>query len=160
MGCRSIAPLFPALHAGGWSTSRPGRFTPWKQTGDPLYSRLGGSRAVLDECEKSRPPPRFDPRTVQPVASRYTDCSVTWIHHCMSVPTIHTPNALMFIGLPIFSRWKQNNSSGCYLNVSANSLTLTNAVHTISELWLFILLVTSCIPAVDWFVLPFHVCTK
>ena len=31
-----------------------------------------GPRAGLDRCGKSRPPPRFDPRTVQPVASRYT----------------------------------------------------------------------------------------
>ena len=31
-----------------------------------------GPRAGLDRCEKSRPPPGFDPRTVQPVASRYT----------------------------------------------------------------------------------------
>jgi len=32
-----------------------------------------GHRAGLDECGKSRPLPGFDPRTVQPVASRYTD---------------------------------------------------------------------------------------
>ena len=31
-----------------------------------------GLRAGLDRCEKSRPPPGFDPRTVQPVGSRYT----------------------------------------------------------------------------------------
>ena len=30
-------------------------------------------RAGLDRCEKSRLPPGFDPRTVQPVASRYAD---------------------------------------------------------------------------------------
>jgi len=32
-----------------------------------------GLRAGLDKCGKSRPPPGFDPRTVQPVGSRYTD---------------------------------------------------------------------------------------
>ena len=32
-----------------------------------------GLRAGLDRCGKSRHPPGFDPRTVQPVASRYTD---------------------------------------------------------------------------------------
>jgi len=31
-----------------------------------------GLRTSLDGCEKSRPPPGFDPRTVQPVANRYT----------------------------------------------------------------------------------------
>jgi len=33
-------------------------------------------RAGLDGCGKSRPPPGFDPRTVQPIASRYTDCAI------------------------------------------------------------------------------------
>jgi hypothetical protein len=32
-----------------------------------------GPRVGLDGCGKSRPPPGFDPRTVQPVVSRYTD---------------------------------------------------------------------------------------
>ena len=32
-----------------------------------------GSRAGLDRCGKSRSSPGFDPWTVQPVASRYTD---------------------------------------------------------------------------------------
>ena len=32
-----------------------------------------GPRAGLDSCGKSRPPLGFDPRTVQPIASRYTD---------------------------------------------------------------------------------------
>ena len=32
-----------------------------------------GPRAGLDRCGKSRPPLGFDPRTVQPVASRCTD---------------------------------------------------------------------------------------
>ena len=49
----------------------------------PLYPRertvthcIGGwveNRAGLDGCGKSRPTPGFDPRTVQPVASRYTN---------------------------------------------------------------------------------------
>jgi len=32
-----------------------------------------GPRAGLDRCGKSRSPPGFDPRTVQPVASRYIE---------------------------------------------------------------------------------------
>ena len=35
-----------------------------------------GSRAGLDVCGKSRPLPAFDPRTVQPVANRYTDYAI------------------------------------------------------------------------------------
>jgi hypothetical protein len=33
-------------------------------------------RAGLDECGKTRLPRGFDPRTVQPVASRYTVCAI------------------------------------------------------------------------------------
>jgi hypothetical protein len=42
----------------------------------PVTHRIGGwvgPRAGLDGWGKFRPPLRFDPRTVQPVASRYTD---------------------------------------------------------------------------------------
>jgi len=35
-----------------------------------------GPRTGQDGCGKSRPPPGFDPRTVQPVASRYTDWAI------------------------------------------------------------------------------------
>ena len=35
-----------------------------------------GLRAGLDRCEKSRHLRGFDPRTVQPVASRYTDYAI------------------------------------------------------------------------------------
>jgi hypothetical protein len=34
-----------------------------------------GTKAGLDECGKSRPHRDSDLRTVQPVASRYTDCA-------------------------------------------------------------------------------------
>jgi len=33
-------------------------------------------RAGLDGCGKSRPSPGLDPRTVEPLASRYTDCAI------------------------------------------------------------------------------------
>ena len=36
-----------------------------------------GLRADVDRCGKARPPPGFDPRTVKPVASRYTDWATT-----------------------------------------------------------------------------------
>jgi hypothetical protein len=33
-------------------------------------------RAGLDGCRKSRPPPGFDPRTILPMASHYTDYAI------------------------------------------------------------------------------------
>ena len=42
----------------------------------PVRSLTPGKRAGLDWCGKFPPPPGFDPRTVQPVASRYTDWAI------------------------------------------------------------------------------------
>jgi hypothetical protein len=39
----------------------------------PLYRRLGGPQGRSGRVRKISPPAGFDPRTVQPVASRYTD---------------------------------------------------------------------------------------
>ena len=46
---------------------------PSEKTRYPLYSRLGGPQGRSGRVRKISPPPGFDPRTVQPVASRYTD---------------------------------------------------------------------------------------
>ena len=75
--CSSTFPSTSALDGGGWSTPRPGRFTPRERPGTHCIGGWVGPRADLDRCGKSCPPPGFDPRTVQPVASRYTDTS-----HC------------------------------------------------------------------------------
>jgi hypothetical protein len=61
----STLSLTSALDEGGWSTPRPGRFTP----GDTRYPG-----PVWTGTENLPPPqPKFDLRTDQPVASRYTD---------------------------------------------------------------------------------------
>ena len=56
--------------------SRPGRFLPPGKTRYPLYRRLGGPQARFEEVRKISPPPRLDPRTVQPVATRYNDWAI------------------------------------------------------------------------------------
>ena len=53
--------------------SRPGRSLPQERPGTRCTAGWVGLRTGLDRCGKSRPPPEFDPRTVQPVASHYTD---------------------------------------------------------------------------------------
>ena len=65
-------PLNSALHTSGLSTPRRGRFTFGKENWYPLYRRLGGLQDQSVQLRKVSPPPGFDPRTVQPVASRYT----------------------------------------------------------------------------------------
>ena len=41
-----------------------------------LYRELGRSQGRSGRVRKISPPPGFDPRTVQPVASRYTDWAI------------------------------------------------------------------------------------
>jgi hypothetical protein len=59
---------------GGWSTPHPAALPPGKIPSTHCIGGWGDPRAGLDGCGKSPPPPpRFDPRTVQPIASRYTE---------------------------------------------------------------------------------------
>jgi hypothetical protein len=62
---------------GGWSTPRPGRFTPGKETRYPFYRRLGGPQARSGRVRKISPLLGFDPRIVQPIASRCTDYGIS-----------------------------------------------------------------------------------
>ena len=45
---------------------------PPRKTRYPLYRRLGGPQVRSERVRKISPAPGFDPRTVQPVANRYT----------------------------------------------------------------------------------------
>ena len=49
----------------------------------PLYRRLGGSQGQSGRVRKISPPKGFDPRTVQPVASRYTDWAIPVHQTCI-----------------------------------------------------------------------------
>ena len=51
----------------------PGRSLHPGKTRYPLYRRLFGPQGRSEQVRKISPPPEFDYRTVQPVASRYTD---------------------------------------------------------------------------------------
>ena len=59
---------------GGWGISVRSRplLTPGKYPVS-LIQEVGSAPGPGDSCGKSRPPPGFDPQTVQPIASRYTD---------------------------------------------------------------------------------------
>jgi hypothetical protein len=68
----STLSLTSALDAGGWSTPRPVALPPGN-TRYPLYRRLSRPQNRSGRMRKTSPTPGFDPRTVQPVASCYTD---------------------------------------------------------------------------------------
>ena len=58
-----------ALEGGEWSAAHSGRTLPQRKTRYPFYRRLGGPQSR----RKISSPPGFDPRTVQPAVSCYTD---------------------------------------------------------------------------------------
>jgi hypothetical protein len=62
----------------------PAALYPRERAGTHCIGGWVGPRAGIDRFVKSRPPPAFDPRTVQPVASRYTDYDTrpasSWMH--------------------------------------------------------------------------------
>ena len=62
-----------ALEGGEGPASRPGRSLSPGKTRYPLYRSLGGPQGLSGQLPKISPPLGFDPRTVQPVASSYTD---------------------------------------------------------------------------------------
>jgi hypothetical protein len=75
-GMAIIGLLYPfltaALEGGEWSTARPNRTLSPGKTRYPFYRRLGGSRGQSGQAENLTQP-GFDPQTVQPVVSRYSD---------------------------------------------------------------------------------------
>ena len=77
-GSRGIALPFNdySNRRGEGSVSRPGRSLPPGKKRYPLYRRLGAPQGRSGQVRKISPPPVFDPRTVQPVASRYTDYAI------------------------------------------------------------------------------------
>jgi len=64
---------------------------PPRKTRYPLYKRLGGPLGQFGRVRKISPPPGFDPRTVQPVASLYTAYAIPthftyeYIYMCVCV---------------------------------------------------------------------------
>jgi len=75
MGSRGIALLFldHGTRRGEGSASRPGHSLPSGKRWYALYRRLGRPQGRSGEVRKISPRLGFDPWTVQPVASRYTD---------------------------------------------------------------------------------------
>ena len=70
-----------ALERGERSASSPGRSWPTGKDRYPLYRRLGEPQGRSGQVRKISPPPGFDPLTVQPVASRYTDWATRPVQH-------------------------------------------------------------------------------
>jgi hypothetical protein len=61
----------------GWVVNaKPRPLYPREIPGTHCIGGWVGPMAGLYECGKSRPPPGFDPQSVLPIASRYTDLAI------------------------------------------------------------------------------------
>jgi hypothetical protein len=67
--------LTSALDGVGGQHHAPAALPPEKNRYQ-LYRRLGGPHSRSEQVRKISPPPGFDRRNIQPVASRYTDCAI------------------------------------------------------------------------------------
>ena len=114
-GSRGIALLFldHGTRRGEVLASRPGRSLPRERPGTHCTGGWVGTRVGLDRCGKSRPPPGFVPRTVQPVASRYTD----WASRPMSSHIGHEYS--------LTAMQKPELDSSCSNHVPASSIERT-----------------------------------
>ena len=130
MGSRGIALLF-LDHGTRWgegSASRPGRSLPPGTTQYSLYRKLGGPQGCSWQVRKLSPPPVFDPRTIRPLASRYTNWAtrpinfavhnfnrlksvVCFVCYLIGCHTNIQYNYMLRIGWAAFdSRWGQETS--------------------------------------------------
>jgi hypothetical protein len=74
--CTAIAIHDSGANRRAWLTPQPVHFALGKENQYPLYRRVGGPRDRSRWVRKISPPPWFKPRTVHPVASRYTDYDI------------------------------------------------------------------------------------
>ena len=63
------------MGVGGKHHRRPGS-PQGKKSECTLYRKLGDPHDQSEQVRKISPPSEFDPRTVQPVASRYTEYTI------------------------------------------------------------------------------------
>jgi len=85
---------------GEGSASLPGSSLPPGKTRYPLHRRLGGRQGRSGQVRKITPPPGFDLRTVQPVASRYTDYAARptcWSYRWYMLFVVRLPVTLLMV---------------------------------------------------------------
>jgi len=122
-----------ALEGGEWSAARPGRTLPPGKTRYPLYRRLGGPQGRSGRAE-NLVPTGIRSRTVQPVASRYTDWATR----------------------PKIKKYNNNNihTVHCYCVLeSDNTFIMMASHHSRPTMFLFVFV---CVEILDLLVYPLH----
>ena len=89
-----------------WSAARPGRTLHPGKTRYPPYRRLGGPQGRSGRADNLAPP-GFDPRTVQPEDSRYTDWA-SW-------PTVHRMTTALMCNYTTLTYLRDSDDDQTYL---------------------------------------------
>ena len=79
----------------GIQSHTPAALSPGKTPFTHLYRRLSGPQGGAQRVRKISPSPGFDPRFVQPVASRYTDTAIAPQAHIRKC-NINKNNSFLF----------------------------------------------------------------
>jgi hypothetical protein len=98
----------------GGQLHAPAALTPEKSR-YPLYRGLGRPQDRSGRVRKISLPPGFDPRTIQPIARRYTDCAI-------QIPILSQKNKIHFLYNPISSRQVLILSSHTRLSLPGDAL--------------------------------------
>ena len=102
----------------------PAALYPLERPGTHFTGGCVSPRDGLDTCGKSRPPPGFDPRTVQPVASRYTEYATR--------PTVYKyirEMYNMYFCIVCILVWHPDDGDRSNRNVSVNSDIWKNKMY-------------------------------
>ena len=84
----------------------------------PLYRRLGVPQGRSGRVRKISPPPGFDPRTVQSVASRYTECAIVYGYIYIYIYSVGGKTT-----------WLRDGPSGFRIPKAARNFTLLQSVY-------------------------------
>ena len=81
-----------AIDVGVWQTPRPGPCAPLENPNTHFYMRLGGPQGQSERVRKISPLLKFEHWTVQPVASRSSDCTAC-------TPARYMPRVIMELSI-------------------------------------------------------------
>jgi hypothetical protein len=141
---RSTLSLTSALDGVGGKRRAPAALTPGK-TRYPLYRRPGGPQGRAGLVRKISPLPGFDSWTVQPVASRYTDCAIPATYPMGTEGKVVAVRTSAFTPTitKVNNAWSYTTTSThvgaiCYLGKLPSDVSMSpfipNVVHTFSFL--------------------------
>ena len=102
----------------GWvAKATPRLFHPWENL-VPIVQEAGWAQGRSGRVRKISPPPGFDPRIVQPVASRYTDWAIP-AHKTHKHTHTHTHIYIYICILQLCKIWTRNRITGSLKEASA-----------------------------------------